>query len=328
MHCANANACTRVLEMSWARAAGFASRYGGSVNWFPGHMAKTAKVLESHASACDVVIEVRDARVPFTSGNPMLGTGRGATSLSTKPRIVVLNKADLANDQLQGRVLATLAAQGHEGVFLSADGRRGGRPHVGVSRLLALVDAVRTPASKFNAVGAVMLVVGIPNVGKSSLINAVRTVTGMGGAAASTAPTPGHTRHVTALRVRHTPALYLFDSPGVLMPRIPDVESGLKLAVTTAVREAAVPPVVQAEYLLYLFASMGTTRYVQGLGLPRPYSEDEVEEALAHIATASGSMLPGGKPDLNAAARRMIRAFQDGSLGRYTLDYVDGGVTM
>lgn len=305
-------------------APSFASRYGASINWFPGHMAKTSRLLAEHGKKCDVIVEVRDARVPFSSGNPMmdgLTSGTGG-ALSGKPRLLVLNKADLANEALQPRVAAILHSQGYQTVFMSADPRRG-RTDRGLRKLLSLIDAIPARHAGFRAVGALMLVVGIPNVGKSSLINAVRTFNKVHDTGrASVAPTPGHTRQVSALKVRHTPPLYLYDTPGVLMPRIPDVEVGVRLAVTTAIREAAVPAIVQAEYLLYYFAIVGSERYVTSLGLSRAYSEDEVEECLADLAARLGCKKAGGEYDLDTAARYFVRAFQEGDLGRYTLDYV------
>ena len=160
------------------------------------------------------------------------------------------------------------------------------------------------------------------------------------------APTPGWTRAVRTLRVRRDPPLYLLDSPGVMPPRVPDVETGLKLAVTAAISAAAGPPArVQAEFLLFHFATVGATRFASALGLSRPFGEEDVELCLAELAAklglrrgAAGAGEDGGgrRPgeaggraetfgaeyDLDAAARHLVRAFQEGRLGRYTLDYV------
>lgn len=297
----------------------FASRYGATVSWFPGHMAAATRQLADLVLQADVVIEVRDARVPFSSANPLLDNIASFGIGQQKPRVIVFNKADLANDQLQTRISAVEKARGFECVFTSAD------KGTNIGRILKHVDAVQTKASQFKAAGAVMIIAGIPNVGKSTLINAIRGVSNYRESkGAATAPTPGFTRQVTTMRVRKSPPLFLCDSPGIMMPRVNDIETGLKLAVTTAVREASVPWLVQAEYLLYYFATIGNDRFSTTLGLSKAYDETEVEAGMAEYAMKIGARKPGGAPDLETASRHFVRLFQDGKLGRYTLDYVPG----
>jgi ribosome biogenesis GTPase A len=306
----------------------FTSRYvqGGSVpSWFPGHMAAAQDPLARLIASADVVLEVRDARIPFTSAHPGLAALCGG-----KPRVVVLNKADLCAEHLRPRVAAALAAGGlPRCVFATCAAAEGAgqRPSPSLARLLALVDAVPTRAARFRAAGALLAVVGLPNTGKSSLINALRGAAGYRGGArgAAVAPTPGCTRGLSTLRLRTAPSpLYIADTPGVMMPRLADVETGLKLAVTHALRAGAVPPLVQAEYLLYCFHTTGATAaYVRALGLARAYSEEEVEECMRDLAgRVGGACRAGGAVDLEAAALHFVRAFQAGRLGRHTLDLV------
>ena len=280
-------------------------------------MARASRELVPLIARADVVLEVRDARVPFSSAHPGLAALCGG-----KPRVVVLNKADLACEAVSGRVAAAVGrGAGAPGVaFVSAARGRG------VERVLALVDALPSRAAAFSTAGVVMAVVGIPNVGKSSLINALRGAAGAAGAAAprgaAVAPTPGFTRAQRTLRVRAHPPLYLIDTPGVLMPRLADVDTGLKLTVTHALRDAAVPPAVQAEFLLYSFANTGSARFAGALGLSRPFGEEHVGECLRELAERIGAKGPGGAPDLDAAAAYLVRAFRAGELGRHTLDFV------
>lgn len=310
--------------------AGIAARYAGAVNWFPGHMAKASAELAARVRDCDVVIEVRDARVPFSSANPLLDALAAA-----RPRVVVFNKADLANAALQARVAGAVradaaargAAAGRREVLFT-DAARG----VNVGRLLATVDAVQraavagTAAGRFTSTGSVMLVVGLPNTGKSTLINALRGAAGTRAPArgARTGAEPGVTRSVSLLRVRQHPPLYLADSPGVMLPRVGDVETGLKLLVTGAIKESAAPALAQAEWLHAFLCAVGSTRYATALGLPRLYGADETGELLTDLAGRLGAVKPGAEraPDVDAASRHLVRAYQSGALGRYTLDHV------
>jgi ribosome biogenesis GTPase A len=313
-------------------------------------MASAARALVPLLRHTDVILEVRDARLPFSSANPALRALAGS-----RPRVIVLNKADLADGSLEGRVRAAIEfaerAESRPGslpptvVFARADaGARGGAAAVvaAVDKALDVISRAKknttsTSTSTLSG-GATLAVIGVPNVGKSSLINALRCAAaaagdsraGRGelGSPASVAPEPGHTRCLRAVRVRGPPVpLWIWDAPGVAEPRLRGVEHGLKLTVAACVRGAAVPIAVQAEYLLFAFNTLGVTEWARVLGLKRAYDEDEIRQCLQELALVMGVRRGGSgeneeEEEEDVAARILVRAWQSGKLGRFTLDFV------
>ena len=312
-------------------------------------MASAARALVPLLRHTDVILEVRDARLPFSSANPALRALAGS-----RPRVIVLNKADLADGSLESRVRSAIESVERDEsspgsipptvVFARADaGTRGGAAAVvaAVDKALDLISRGKTKrnnnisaSSTSMSGGATLAVIGVPNVGKSSLINALRSAAaaagdsraGRGelGSPASVAPEPGHTRSLRAVRVRGPPApLWIWDAPGVAEPRLRGVEHGLKLTVAACVRGAAVPIAVQAEYLLFAFNTLGVTEWARVLGLKRAYDEDEIRDCLQELAIIMGVRRGGSdENEEDVAAGILVRAWQSGKLGRFTLDFI------
>ena len=305
-------------------------------------MASAARALSPLLRQTDVVLEVRDARLPFSTANPALRALAGS-----RPRVIVLNKADLADSEMEGRVRSAVAAAERAAnvggpppaiVFARAGGKGGARG--GAAAVVAAVDAALAttqPSAATVIQGFALAVIGVPNVGKSSLINALRAAAAASGDAAagagalgsraSVAPEPGHTRNLRAVRVRGPPSpLWVWDAPGVAEPRLRGVEHGMKLAVAACVRGASVPIAVQAEYLLYAFNTLGVTDWAAELGLSRAYDEDGVRECLQELAGVMGVRRGGGggaaEAEEDIAAAALVRSWREGRLGRHTLDFV------
>ena len=283
-----------------------------NVQWFPGHMARTRRLLQESLPLVDAVAELRDARAPESSRNPELGA-----ILGTKPRIVLLNKSDLADDGATRRWLAFLR---RESPALAVDCRSGR----GLSSFASAVQELLQGTIDKNAAKGMarkplrLMVVGIPNVGKSSLINRLA-----GGARARTADRPGVTRHnqwYPAGRVGDCP-IELLDTPGVLWPKFEDPAVGEKLAFLGSVKDEILDAETLALRLLDVLRTGYPARLAERYRLdPEALPPLPPWELLESIARRRGMLLPGGAPDTHRAASMLLDELRAGKLGKITLD--------
>nr|CCA14523.1 GTPase putative [Albugo laibachii Nc14] len=293
------------------------------INWFPGHMAAAKKQMQAQLDSVDVLIEVRDARIPFTSANPILDTAFN----HSKPRLVVFNKCDLANSNMR-RLVETQFMQDGERTIENSFPRacmftsvlKGKK----VNSILQWCDE-NTRAQFKNTAGTMVMVLGIPNVGKSSLINAFRSLSSSaklakGKKRALVGPTPGVTIRKDIIQVNATPAIYVVDTPGVMLPNVENQETGLKLALTGAIRDDIVGKEVLADYMLFLLNRMKSTRYVDALQLDQP--TDEIEVLFKKIQRQCGAVGKDPETQDRLAAECLLAAFRRGEFGHFTLDHV------
>lgn len=282
-----------------------------TVQWFPGHMARTRRLIKESLPLVDAVVELRDARAPESSVNPELGT-----LIGQKPRIVLLNKCDLADADATARWLQRLRSQ--HAAALAVDCRSGR----GLGQFAPLVKETLSAAIEKNTAKGMknrplrLMIVGIPNVGKSSLINRLA-----GRNRAIVADQPGVTRRnqwYACGRVGEV-TIELLDTPGVLWPKFDDQAVGEKLAFLGSVKDEVLDAETLALRLLEVLAEGYADR------LAERYKLSEIEgrppwQLLDDIARRRGMLLPGQEADTHRAAAMLLDELRGGKLGRITLD--------
>ncbi len=270
-----------------------------AINWFPGHMHKAQKEIREILPQLDVVIEVCDARLPFSSENPMITEIRG-----DKPLIKILNKSDLADPKLTQIWLEYLESQNNvKAIALTTD-------TPGVAKQLPQLIRKLVPNKDETGKQINAVIMGIPNVGKSTLLNTL-----VGKAKAKVGNEPAVTKGLQ--RIRLEDGLYLYDTPGMLWPKIVNENSGYRLAITSAVKDTAFDheeiACFAAEYLLEHYPERLIERYK--IELP----EQEVE-LIEEIGRVRGCVKSGGHVDFHKASAILINEIRDKTLGGLTFE--------
>ncbi|MFW5825293.1 MAG: ribosome biogenesis GTPase YlqF [Marinobacter sp.] len=271
-----------------------------AINWFPGHMHKARKEIRQVMPQMDLIIEVLDARIPFSSENPMVPALRGNT-----PVIKVLNKRDLADPAVTEQWQRWLEQEkGIRAVTLAHNQRNEALAILGLAQTM-VPDSIReTRALR-------IMILGIPNVGKSTLINTLA-----GRPVAKTGNEPAVTRAQQAIKLPDN--ILLYDTPGFLWPKLTPEECGYRLAVTGAIRAAVIEyedvALFAADYLLQAYPERVCSRY----GL-----EEKPADGLAlmdAIAARRRFFSRGGIPDLHKVAEVLLNELRAGTLGSISLE--------
>ena len=263
------------------------------IHWYPGHMAKAKRELTELIRYLDLILEVRDARLPIASHNDDL-----ETILARKPQVVILNKVDLAEPEVTKSWVRWF--QGSSIPVLEVDSKSG----TGIDKIWRLIPQVIV-SSKIRTMIRVG-VVGIPNVGKSTILN---RLTGTG--SAKTGNRPGVTRGKQWVKRN---GIEILDTPGLLPPKIIRQEDGLKLALVGTIREEILPAYDLSLKLLEMLGERIFQWQANGVELLTP------EEQLEWFAKKRGFILKGNMPDLNRAVSILLKEFRDGKLGRLSLE--------
>ena len=286
-----------------------------NIQWYPGHMTKTRRQIEADLKLVDVVVEIIDARIPASSRNPDIDA-----ICAGKPRLIVLNRADQADPAQNKAWGACFRGQGHS--VLETDARSGR----GINQFSAVVQGVlRDQIAKWREKGQVgrpvrAMVVGVPNVGKSTFINKVAKKK-----SAKASDRPGVTRGKQWVHVDQ--GLDLLDTPGILWPKFEDETTGMNLAFTGAVKDG----IMDVETLGCHFMALLGERYPQalmdGYKLPQVPGREEGENDVAWgyrllqaCAAKRGMRVSGGDFDTERMARVLLDEYRGSRLGRFTLE--------
>lgn len=283
-----------------------------TIQWFPGHMTRAKRQIEEKLKLIDVVFELLDARVPQASRNPMIDEIVGA-----KPRLILLNKADLADAQTNAKWIDWFRSFGREALAIDANTGTGVKDISGRVRTLLKEKIERQIAKGMKPRPSRVLIVGIPNVGKSTLINKLA-----GRTAAATGDRPGVTKGQQWIRTGGD--LELLDTPGILWPKFEDPEVGFKLAATGAIKEEVLQIDEVACYILRWLAAEYREALVERYNLvDLPEELPDIAAAagvLEEIGRRRGCLAGGGHVDYAKAAGVLLRDLRTGKLGRITLE--------
>ena len=275
------------------------------IQWYPGHMTKSVRMMEEQVALVDIIIELLDARVPRSSNNPDI-----SRLARNRKRILVLNKADLADPVVTESWARYFSKQGCSVITVDALSGKGlGR----ISGICLELTAEKTEREKrrgriFTPVRA--MVAGIPNVGKSTLINRY-----VGKSPAKTGDKPGITRGRQWIRLKR--GFELLDTPGILWPKLHDPEIGVNLALTGAINDNITEPVELGCSLIKKLSKLYPCSLVKRYGVN---PDGDPSSILNMVAQTRGYEKKAGEVDLERAASAIINDFRAGRLGRISLE--------
>ena len=278
-----------------------------NIQWYPGHMTKTRRQMEQDLKLVDAVCELLDARIPISSRNPDL-----AALCGPKPRLVLLNRMDMADPAATRAWCASFREQGLAAIAVDCKSRKGLSAFVPAVRTL-LQEKLQRDAAKGQNRPMKIMVVGIPNVGKSTLIN---QISGRKGAKAENRP--GVTRGKQWVTVDS--GLLLLDTPGILWPKFEDPEVGVRLAYTGAVKDDVLATEALAARLMQMLWKHDPQALRDRYRL-EDFPEDVPGYALLEAAGRKrGFLLSRGEIDTERMARVLLEEYRNGKLGRFTLE--------
>jgi len=289
-----------------------------SINWYPGHMAKTRRQIEQDIKIVDIVIELLDSRIPISSRNPDI-----VNITAKKKRIIVLNKCDLSDESKNQKWISYFNNKGIPAVLTDSNSGKG------IDNCIKEIEKIMEEQLNIQVqkgrIGRKIraMVLGIPNVGKSSFINRIskRTTAGVGNK-------PGVTKQKQWIRINDK--IELLDTPGVLWPKFESEEVGLNLAFTGTIKEEILPRVEIAYQLVKYLLENYRNNIVERYGISKEYIENKLNqeqpenvniyEIMLEIGRKRGCIISGGNIDEEKTSRIILDEFKNGKIGKITLE--------
>jgi len=278
------------------------------IQWYPGHMTKAVRNMQEDVKVIDLIIEMVDARAPMATRNPdidKLGQGKG--------RIIILNKSDMADEHCNKEWKEYFIGQGYECMYMDS------RKKADMRELMACIDKASAEKRERDKKRGILnrpvraMVAGIPNVGKSTLINTIA-----GKSAAKTGNKPGVTKGNQWIRLNKQ--IELLDTPGILWPKFEDEHVGEMIAYIGSINDLIVNTSELAECMIQLIMEVRPDSLKGTYGIATHGEELKPYEVIAMIAAARGCLKQGGEADIEKAEIMLINDFRSGRLGRITLE--------
>lgn len=281
---------------------------GMTIQWYPGHMTKTRRMIQENLKIVDIVVEIIDARIPIASRNPDIDN-----LVENKPRMVILNRADQADPVANQKWAEYFRGKGWS--VLQTDCKTG----TGVKQFSPVVKSIlKEQIEKWEEKGMMgrpvrVMVVGVPNVGKSTFINKVAQRK-----SAIAQNRPGVTRGKQWVTVDE--GLELLDTPGILWPKFEDKRVGMYLAFTGAVKDAILDVETLANYLMKLLGERYPKALLDRYKIEVPTEGFDSWELVEQAGRKRGFLISGGEVDTERMSRILLEEFRSGKLGRFTLE--------
>lgn len=272
------------------------------INWFPGHMHKATNDLRANLSSIDLFLEVRDARLPLSSKNFEIDE---TLRMAQKSKLILFNKYDLCNQRVTSQAIDKFNSVGINCLTISAkEGKN----------LEKLTNYLKQKQSiKYKTVGLWMMIGGMPNVGKSTIINNLRESTlSNKKAIAKATPLPCTTKNINGFRISENPLSYLVDTPGIMVPKILDNETGLKLALVGCIRDKITGKEPVIEYMVWALNKLKVRAYVDFYGMTG--IAKTAEELVFHCREKYKQF------NYETTYDMILKDFRDGKLGKVSLD--------
>ena len=293
-----------------------------NINWYPGHMAKTKREITQDLRIIDIVIELLDARIPMASQNPDI-----SRLIKGKKKIIVLNKCDLADEKENQRWVSYFENKNIPAVLVDSNSGKG--IDNCIKKIEKIMEEIQNKQAEKGRVGRKIkaMILGIPNVGKSSFINRIAKRT-----TAEVGNKPGVTKQKQWIRINEK--IELLDTPGALWPKFESQDVALKLAFTGTIKETVIEKTEIAYELLKYLLKNEREKLCNRYGLSSEYIEDvlnkdnpenfNIYEIMLEIGRKRGCIISGGNIDDEKTSKIILDDFKNGKIGRITLECPNG----